>query len=505
MVSMPLAFGEKILFSSNSMQTGFAIIIVLGFARILFSMSGSTILRIEADRHVTELRNRAFRCLINCPIEYFVNKRNGDIVSVIINDINAVYGFVVSAFPNIISNIIKLVFIIMILGIADWRGLICGVIVCILLLIAQYSINNINERWARENEINRAKVNAIAVEYIDKIKVVKEVGAEEDVLNKNREANQILHQAFARINKFNYVISISFNIGISVLLVGCICVGNMLWENDDFHFRNTFLLLVYSMQLISVFQNLMGEIQEYKKTRGELFRLTELFTLNYIDEINGVVDVQEGIIVDKVSYAFGKKEVLSKISLRVNSGELVSIIGNTGSGKSTLLNLITGILRPSSGNIYIPGIANGQSRSDVVAIVSQENGVISGTILDNLVWGLKKIPTKELISRVIQTTCLDDICDVETCANINVGESGKLLSAGQRQRICIARALLKETPFLLLDEATSNLGAEMEERIYRNIKTDNPTLGILSVTHRQSTLKMSDRIYKLEKKTLQVM
>ena len=167
--------------------------------------------------------------------------------------------------------------------------------------------------------------------------------------------------------------------------------------------------------------------------------------------------------------------------------------------------MITGILRPSSGNIYIPGIANGQSRSDVVAIVSQENGVISGTILDNLVWGLKKIPTKELISRVIQTTCLDDICDVETCANINVGESGKLLSAGQRQRICIARALLKETPFLLLDEATSNLGAEMEERIYRNIKTDNPTLGILSVTHRQSTLKMSDRIYKLEKKTLQVM
>jgi ATP-binding cassette subfamily B protein len=207
--------------------------------------------------------------------------------------------------------------------------------------------------------------------------------------------------------------------------------------------------------------------------------------------------------------AFGyssRRRVLSGITLTVHPGEWVAILGETGSGKTTLANLLLGLYQPSDGDILVDGVSVGSLQSDLlrrhVAIVFQEAGLMSGSIQESISLGSAEA-TFEQVQQAAKLACIHEfIMGLPKKYEQNVGPFGTMLSSGQRQRIAIARALLRDAPIMVFDEATSNLDLSTERRVLENIQKVRRGKTTLIITHRLPSALLADSIVVLDSGTM---
>ena len=210
------------------------------------------------------------------------------------------------------------------------------------------------------------------------------------------------------------------------------------------------------------------------------------------------------IRLDNVFFKYpGGKTVVNGISLEIKPFTTVAFVGSSGGGKSTLLDLILGLLKPDSGNIYYGDIPqerlNANSFRDNVAYVSQETTLLDGTLRENLVIGFPEA-TEETIISICERVRIDGlIASLPEGLDTEIGENGIKLSGGQRQRIALGRALLMNPGILIMDEATSELDTESERMIQEAMNELRQDMTIIMVAHRLSTVKYSDTIYVIEK------
>ena len=229
-------------------------------------------------------------------------------------------------------------------------------------------------------------------------------------------------------------------------------------------------------------------------------------------EVNGsqkVKDFSDGIKFDNVSFAYNKehKNVLTNISLNIPSKQTIAIIGSSGAGKSTLIDLITLLLKPSSGKIIIDdevstNIESSSWRSQI-GYVSQDMVVFDDSILNNItMWDKSKDKNQILSNAKIaaqKASIFDFIEDLPEKYDTLVGDRGIKLSGGQRQRLFIARELYRNPNILILDEATSALDSKSESNIQSSIENFQGELSIIIIAHRLSTIKNADQVFILEK------
>lgn len=214
--------------------------------------------------------------------------------------------------------------------------------------------------------------------------------------------------------------------------------------------------------------------------------------------------------VNDVTYSYGStaNPVLKNFNAEVLPGQTLAIKGESGSGKSTLLSLILGYLQPNSGEIYIRSGSKKLLLSECRPSVLQHIGyagsdtfLVEGTIYDNLVYGLSRIPTSdEVQAALIQAEC-QFVLNLEMGLNHFLTEQGQGLSAGQKQRISLARALLRQPTAIILDEITSNLDSETEKKLIETLKKLKGKTTIILVTHREALLQLADKIITLEENT----
>jgi ABC-type multidrug transport system fused ATPase/permease subunit len=206
---------------------------------------------------------------------------------------------------------------------------------------------------------------------------------------------------------------------------------------------------------------------------------------------------------ESVAFSYEKDHsILSDINLEAKSGTITAIVGGTGSGKSTLLSLLLRLYDPDKGTVLINGIdIRDFSTSDLrakVSIALQQNVLFAKSIKENIAYGIDSTTDNEIID-ASKIACADDfINDMPLNYETELGERGGKLSTGQRQRLSIARALLKNTPILILDEPTASLDAETEKRVMSNIAKWGQNRIIFVITHRLSTIKSADRIAVLD-------
>jgi len=218
----------------------------------------------------------------------------------------------------------------------------------------------------------------------------------------------------------------------------------------------------------------------------------------------GLVGEFKSLELESVSFAYaGSNPIISNLSIKVNAGDVIGFIGETGSGKTTLINIILGLIKPTKGEVLVNGKREGHSSKRLqgqVAYLPQKVFLIDDTLRNNIALGedLDEIDMDRLNLSIESARLSKVVKGLPHGINTNIGESGVKLSGGQQQRIALARAFYFSRSILVMDESTSALDQETEGEIIDEIERNKKESTIIIITHRPTTLKHCDKVYKLE-------
>ncbi|HCW54867.1 MAG TPA: ABC transporter ATP-binding protein [Clostridium sp.] len=243
------------------------------------------------------------------------------------------------------------------------------------------------------------------------------------------------------------------------------------------------------------------EVENIRFLKPRSIKNKDLDSYNNSDEI--AATTLNNISFNNVSYSYIKgTPILKDISLNIDNGETIGLIGPSGEGKTTIIRLLLSLISPENGSIKINGIPLTVKDRNLISYVPQGNTLFSGTILENLKFG-NPDATDEQIDKALKMSCAYNFVNTLDCKlNTIIGEKGLGISEGQAQRLTIARALLRKRPILILDEATSSLDPETELKVLEELKNITPKPTCIIITHRPSALNICDKIYKLENKKI---
>ena len=219
-------------------------------------------------------------------------------------------------------------------------------------------------------------------------------------------------------------------------------------------------------------------------------------------EVVGIVDFKDVTF----TYPGSKTPAITNLTLRVKPGEMIALVGPSGSGKSTLINLAIGFLRPQSGLISFDG--NDLSKYDLrtarkfISVVPQESVLFDGSVRENITYGLGDLSDKTVIDALTAANAIDFVEALPEGVDTIVGERGARISGGQKQRLAIARALIRNPRILVLDEATSALDSESERSIQKALESLMANRTTFVVAHRLSTVQKADTILVLQEGNL---
>lgn len=271
------------------------------------------------------------------------------------------------------------------------------------------------------------------------------------------------------------------------------------------------ILAIAGVRILPSLRNIMSSWSSIRYNRYTIDTLNDSVESHNVDiaPTSERLKFEDSIELKNIYFGFDDttKPIINNLSLSINRGECLGIKGASGVGKTTLFNLILGLYRPTSGDIYIDGEkltdSNIRKWQNSIGYVSQSVYIVDGTLVDNIAFGCDANSIDySLIDKVIELSNLKEfVASLPQGIHTHIGEQGSKISGGQRQRIGIARALYKSADILLFDEATSSLDDQTEENInnaIRRLSEQNKSLTIVIIAHRESSLEYCDRIITLE-------
>lgn len=350
-------------------------------------------------------------------------------------------------------------------------------------------------------------LNASVQENVSAIRVVKAYVREDYEKDKFAKANQNIYNMFLKAEKlvvinmplmqvtvYSCILLISW-LGAKTIVAGGLTTGEMM------------SLLAYCMNILMSLMMVSMIIVMLSMSYASAKRIAEILTekTDLSNPENPVEHVRDGSIVfQNVSFAYNKdgKSVLNNINLDIKSGETIGIIGGTGSAKSSLVNLISRLYDVTSGELLVGGLDvrryDMEALRNQVAVVMQKNVLFSGTILENLRWGNKEASEEECI-RACRLACADEfIQKMPDKYNTHIEQGGANVSGGQKQRLCIARALLKKPKILILDDSTSAVDTATDTKIRKAFAEEIPDTTKLIIAQRVSSVQNADRIIVMD-------
>ena len=435
---------------------------------------------------------------------------SGEILNRLTSDIDIVVGGIVSLIPQAISMLTKIVAGVFVLFSIDARftGLVLcvGGLVCVFSRIYSRHFKYLHKEVQRTNGVVRSYMQ----ECFENLIVIKSFVNESAVggkLNEFQQENYKIRIKRNTISNFaNTMVYVLFTAGYYAALAwGAlqISVGAM-----TFGTLTAFLQII--QQIKAPFRNVSGLIPQYYSMQASAERLMELEEMTDEQAESKILDVMQfyrdfmGIVVDNVTFSYTEGEkVLENVSLRVEKGELLAIVGESGIGKSTLVKLFLHLMPCSEGKLYLETVSEkieiDAGTRNVFSYVPQGNMIMSGTIRENITFCNPKVTDAE-IQRAAEVACIWDY--IETLPqglDTVLKERGEGLSMGQIQRIAIVRAILDDAPILLLDECTASLDKETEWNVLQNLKKMN-TKTIICISHTAAGIRCCDRAVKIENK-----
>lgn len=367
-------------------------------------------------------------------------------------------------------------------------------------------------------------LNESIKENIDGIRVVKSFVREDYEINKFDKSANELKKDFTKAERIIAINSPAMQIAVNLNMILILLIGSSLIINNSTVSTDINGELVYVFNNISIgqfqslttygFQSLMAlmmfsmVIVMIVMAIESAKRITEVLNekSDIVNPLNPVMEVKDGSIVfENVSFKYSlqaEKYSLDNINLKINSGETIGIIGSTGSSKTTLVNLISRLYDATEGNVYVGGVNvkdyDLNTLRNNVSVVLQKNLLFSGTVKENLKWGNEFAIDEEIINAA-KLACADEfVSSMPDGYDTHIEQGGSNVSGGQKQRLCIARALLKNPKVLILDDSTSAVDTKTDALIRKGFKEYIPDTTKIIIAQRISSIQDADQIIVMD-------
>lgn len=449
---------------------------------------------------LTDIRLNIIEHLRQMPLSFFQKRKTGDLANIINHDVEQAEVYLAHAIPEIMSSTIIPAAIFIIVLVIDWRmGL---AMACTLppVYLLRKGVNSMWLRRARKFSASRKKMSEDLVEYIANISVIKAFAREEqkttNVLNGIKEYLRWVKKSTIGVSIPMSIITMLMESGVILIVV----VGSTLFLEGQVSVQQLILAFILGGVFSTSFSK-MATFQHYGIVFNQsMSSIGSVLGENPPERSNLITKAVPGeIVFEDVSFSYDSdEEVLSNINLTFHEGSLNAIVGSSGSGKSTLANLIMGFWKPDSGIISIGGksIADmtEQALGSLVSMVQQDVFLFNLSIAENIRIGKPDATLEEIINAAKRAQIHDIIMSLPKGYETMAGEAGVKFSGGEKQRISIARMILKNAPIIILDEATAAIDPNNEHLIQEAISNLGKNKTIITIAHHLNTIVGADQI-----------
>ena len=459
-------------------------------------------------QHITfDMRNAMYRHLQSMSQRFFTTNNQGDIITRMTSDIDGVQRIITNTLTDILSNVITLAVAVAVMFRQNWILALVGIAIIPLFTIPTRRAGRTRWSLTREAQECSDEINGILNETLSVSGqlLVKLFGKEEEEYQKYEDANRrmiALNIRESMAGRWFMVVLRSFSsVGPMLLyLVGGIL---MMRYNSDLTVGDITVLVALLGKMYGPVNQLLNIQVDWIRSMAMFTRLFEYFDME--PEVKNAADAivpesaSGNVEFSHVNFSYDpERQILKDVSFRLDSGRSVAIVGPSGSGKSTMINLIPRLYDVNSGSITFDG--TDVRKLDLaflrrnIGIVSQETYLFNGTIRENLLYAKPDAKEEELIEACRKANIWDFVSAQEKGLDTIVGNRGLKLSGGEKQRISIARVLLKDPALLIFDEATSALDSISEMKIQEAIDPLIDSRTSIQIAHRLSTLLAADEI-----------
>lgn len=457
---------------------------------------------------VNDMRTAMYKKILELPIGYFNDQKKGDIMSRLTNDLSDVETSSVNLLESLFREPVTIILFLAYMVVLSPQ---LTLFLILLLPIAGWIIGRIGRSLKKQSTALQEKLGAILStieETLSGIRVIKAFNAEKKQFKKFEDENyELLVIKNRAIRKRDSASPVSEVLGVTAI----VCV---LWYGGRLVLNNTFLdpgdflayILIFS-QVIQPLKNLSSASYNIRKGAASVDRIEHLIHEDVsIKEIANPVQLKSfGSTIEfkNVSFSYQDKIILDNINLKIEKGKTVALVGSSGAGKSTLVDLVPRFHDVVKGELLIDGIDirnySLTSLRSQMGIVTQEPILFNDTIANNISLGMDNATEDQIMNAAKIANAHQFILQKESGYNTSIGERGNKLSGGEKQRVTIARAVLKNPPILILDEATSSLDTESEKLVQDAINNLMTNRTSIVIAHRLSTIRHADEIIVLQK------
>ncbi|MMZ52848.1 Multidrug resistance ABC transporter ATP-binding/permease protein BmrA [compost metagenome] len=495
-------------FSLSSLSTG-RIILLVSAMLIQALASGISIYLLNhiGQSVVAGIRERLWKKLLVLPVSYYDENQTGETVSRMTNDTAIVKGLITDHLTNFLTGMISIIGSIIVLVILDWKMTLLMLIAIPLSFMILVPLGRKMHQVSKGTQDETARFTSVIQQVLSEIRLVKASNAEMIEYKNGKKGITQLFQYGLKEAKIQAMIAPIIGLVIMLLLVVILGYGGMRVSSGALTAGDLVAFIMYLFQIVMPMGQLTSFFTQFQKATGATERIISILETDEEDNDSEqkVQNVNQSITVDHLSFSYKNGEnVLKDISFSVEPGKVTAIVGPSGSGKTTLFSLLERYYQPQQGLIRL-GVEpithfSLQSWRSQIGYVSQESPIVSGTIRDNICYGLEKEVDDADLYRVAKMAYADQfISELPEGFNTEVGERGMKLSGGQRQRIAIARAFLRDPKILMLDEATSSLDSKSELVVQQALQNLMKGRTTLVIAHRLSTVIDADQILFFEK------
>ena len=496
---LDLGFKEKVPFSLWWVP---GVLVSIFILRGIGTFSTAYLNNWVLSRVLNDLRAMAFERVLRLPVARFQQETTGKIINTVVNDVRQVVDMIQSVFVACVRDVLVVIGLLGALLYLNWKLTLVAIVVVPLTAVIVRTTTGRLRRLNRESQRVTAEMTGVVDEAARGHQVIRVFSGERYERARFRARSEAL-RGFAQRMTVAFAATTPVTQIATAMALSLVIVLAIRAEMTVGEFTNFVTMMLMLLTPLKSLAEVNGPMQRGLAAAETVFEIIDAPT--ELDTGSHEMKRAKGrLVFERVAFRYpgAPSLALNDVSLDIQPGQTVALVGMSGGGKSTFVNLVTRFYDPEGGRLLLDGVPYPDIRLDSLraqlAMVSQNVVLFDDTLAANIAYGAEQIDDERLAAAVKAAHLTDVVAKLPEGVQTRIGENGSRLSGGQRQRVAIARAIYKDAPILILDEATSALDNESERAVQAALDTLMAGRTTIVIAHRLSTIERADRIVVME-------